>query len=59
VLLTVQVDSVNKVGQNDEVIPANVARAANFYQRNGMLHGEPAISPGRSGLHANHRKFSI
>lgn len=45
VLLTVQVDSVNKVGQNDEVIPANVARAANFYQRNGMLHGEPAIRP--------------
>ena len=45
VLLTVQVDSVNKVGQNDEVIPANVAQAANFYQRNGMLHGEPAIRP--------------
>jgi pimeloyl-ACP methyl ester carboxylesterase len=45
VLLTVQVDSVNKVGQNDEVIPANVAQAANFYQRNGMLHGAPAIRP--------------
>jgi len=45
VLLTVQVDSVNKMGQNDEVIPANVAQAANFYQRNGMLHGEPAIRP--------------
>jgi pimeloyl-ACP methyl ester carboxylesterase len=45
VLLTVQVDSVNKVGQNDEVIPANVAQAANFYQRNGMLHGEPVIRP--------------
>jgi len=39
VLLTVQVDSVNKVGQNDEVIPANVAQAANFYQSNGLLHG--------------------
>ena len=45
VLLTVQVDSVNKLGQNDEVVPANVAQAANFYQPNGMLHGKPAIRP--------------
>ncbi len=40
VLLTVQVDSVSKPGQNDKVIPANVAEAANFYQPNGLLHGQ-------------------
>jgi hypothetical protein len=45
VLLTVQVDSINKMGQNDEVIPVNVAQAANFYQPNGMLHGEREIRP--------------
>jgi hypothetical protein len=45
VLLTVQVDSVTKMGQNDEVIPTNVAQAANFYQPNGMLHGEREIRP--------------
>ena len=43
VLLTIQVDSVAKLGQNDEVIPANVAEAANFYQTNGLLHGRPQI----------------
>ena len=32
VLLTVQVDSVAKVWQNDSVIPDNVAEAVNFYQ---------------------------
>jgi hypothetical protein len=43
VLLTVQVDSVAKLGQNDEVIPANVAEAANFYQTDGLLHGRARI----------------
>jgi hypothetical protein len=43
VLLTVQVDSVAKLGQNDEVIPSNVAEAANFYQTDGLLHGRPEI----------------
>lgn len=43
VLLTVQVDSVAKVGQNDEVIPANVVEAANFYQTDGLLHGREQI----------------
>ena len=32
VLLTVQVDSVAKLWQNDSVIPDNVAEAVNFYQ---------------------------
>ena len=27
----------------DRIIPANVARAANFYQPNGLLHGQPEI----------------
>jgi hypothetical protein len=43
VLLTVQVDSVAKLGENDDVIPANVAQAANFYQSDGMLRGASAI----------------
>jgi hypothetical protein len=45
VLLTIQVDSVSKIGQNDEVIPTNVAQAANFYQPNGFLHGKREIRP--------------
>jgi len=43
VLLTIQVDSVAKLGQNDEVIPTNVIEAANFYQTNGLLHGRSRI----------------
>lgn len=41
VMLSVQVDSV---GRGDAVIPANVARAVNLFQKNGLLiAGEPAI----------------
>ena len=41
VLLTVQIDSV---GFGDRIIPANVVRAANLFQRNGMIiRGEPEI----------------
>jgi hypothetical protein len=43
VVLTIQVDSVSKIGQNDAVIPANVAEAVNFYQPDGLLHGQPKI----------------
>jgi hypothetical protein len=43
VLLTVQVDSVAKIGQDDSIIPANVAEAANFYQTSGLLHGRKEI----------------
>jgi len=43
VLLTVQIDSVAKPGENDAVAPVNVAQAANFYQPNGILHGRPEI----------------
>jgi len=43
VLLTIQVDSVRKKGQQDAVIPANVSRAVNFYQPDGILHGRTTI----------------
>ena len=43
VLLTIQVDSVKKFGENDRLIPANVAQAVNFYQLNGLLHGTRQI----------------
>jgi len=43
VLLTVQVDSITKLGENDESIPANVAEAINFYQTRGLLRGRPQI----------------
>jgi hypothetical protein len=43
VLLTVQVDSVAKIRQNDELIPANVGEAVNFYQSNGLLRGQSKI----------------
>lgn len=40
VLLTLQVDSVSRLGNNDTLIPANVAQAANFYQPHGLVHGD-------------------
>ena len=43
VLLTVQVDSVQKMGQKDDVIPSNVAEAMNFFQPDGLLHGRRLI----------------
>ena len=43
VLLTVQVDSVAKLWQNDAIIPDNVTEAANFYQPHGLLHGRSQI----------------
>src|SRR5579862_8771393 len=43
VTLTVQVDSIEKKGQQDGVIPSNVVRAVNFYQPDGFLHGRTEI----------------
>lgn len=43
VLLTIQVDSVSKLGGDDRIIPANVAEAINFYQLDGLLHGQRQI----------------
>lgn len=45
VLLTIQVDSIAKSGQDDGLIPGNVAQAANFYQDKGLLHGRRQIRP--------------
>ena len=44
VLLTVQVDSVQKRNQHDGRIPPNVREAVNFYQSEGLLHGRPLIT---------------
>ena len=43
ILLTVQVDSVSHGSGHDGVIPPNVARAANFYQPDGFIHGRSEI----------------
>jgi len=44
VLLTVQVDSVAKLWQDDGIIPENVAQAVNFYQPHGFIHGRSQIT---------------
>ncbi|PYX30563.1 MAG: hypothetical protein DMG77_09445 [Acidobacteria bacterium] len=57
VLLTVQVDSVAKLWQNDSVIPANVAEAVNFYQTHGLIHGRKRITaadPSRTQILGNY-----
>jgi pimeloyl-ACP methyl ester carboxylesterase len=58
VLLTIQVDSVEKFHENDAVIPSNVEEAANFYQTHGWLHGESRIraaDPERTKILGNFR----
>lgn len=58
VLLTVQVDSVAKLWQNDSVIPDNVAEAVNFYQPHGFVHGRAQImaaDPARTDILGNYR----
>jgi hypothetical protein len=58
VLLTVQVDSVAKVWQNDSVIPGNVAEAVNFYQTTGIIHGRRQITaadPAKTEILGNYR----
>ena len=58
VLLTIQVDSVSKLGQNDGVIPANVEQAVNFYQPDGVVHGRSRIraaDPARTEIVGNYR----
>lgn len=56
VLLTIQVDSVAKRHENDALIPSNVAQAANFYQPNGLVHGQnkiTAVDPSRTKIIGN------
>jgi hypothetical protein len=58
VLLTIQVDSVAKHGQNDAVIPTNVAQAVNFYQPQGFIHGRKLIQaadPSKTRIMGNFR----
>jgi hypothetical protein len=58
VLLTIQVDSISRIHQNDSLIPANVVQAANFYQSNGLLHGQSEIraaDPTRTTIIGNFR----
>ena len=45
VALTIQIDSVKKFGRDDRTVPANVAKAVNFYQRKGLTPGQPLIVP--------------
>ena len=49
VSLTIQIDSVKKLGQNDRTVPANVAAAVNFYQRKGLTRGQPLIVAADAG----------
>jgi hypothetical protein len=44
VLLTVQVDSVEKPSEDDGMIPPNVREAVNFYETEGLLHGRTQIA---------------
>jgi hypothetical protein len=58
VLLTIQVDSVQKTQENDEIIPSNVAEAVNYYQSDGFLHGRSEIraeDPSRTKILGNFR----
>ena len=58
VLLTIQLDSIAKPGQEDSTIPPNVANAVNFYQPRGLLHGRSEISaadPARTRIVGNFR----
>lgn len=58
VLLTIQVDSIRKSGEDDGLIPPNVASAVNFYQPDGLFHGRPEIAaadPARTKILGNFR----
>jgi hypothetical protein len=58
VALTIQVDSIRKHGEDDSGIPANVAEAVNFYQPNGILHGQRRITasnPSRTTIIGNYQ----
>jgi hypothetical protein len=56
VLLTIQMDTIAKPGQNGSTISPNVASAINFYQSRGPLHGRPEIlaaDPARTKIIGN------
>jgi hypothetical protein len=56
VLLTIQIDSIAKPGQENFTIHSNVANAVNFYQSSGLLHGRAEIlarDPARTNIIGN------
>src|ERR1700751_438775 len=56
VVLTVQIDSVAKIGKDDSVIPPNVHQAVNYYQRRGWVRGQQKIvakDPSRTKILGN------
>ena len=58
VLLTVQIDTISKPHQKPAVIPSNVEWAINFFQPNGLLHGNPEVvaeSPSQTKIIGNVR----
>lgn len=58
VLLTVQLDTVSKWGQQPSRIPSNVESAINFFQSEGFLRGRPEIfaaDESRTGIIGNFR----
>jgi hypothetical protein len=58
VLMTIQVDSVNKISGEDCLIPPNVREALNFYQTRGPLHSCSnirATDPSRTRILGNNR----
>jgi pimeloyl-ACP methyl ester carboxylesterase len=66
VLLTIQVDSIAKPGQENSTIPPNVENAVNFYQSRGLFHGRSEIlakDPARTNIignfHMTYRDHSI
>ncbi len=57
VLLTIQVDSVEKNNEDDRSIPPNVRAAVNFYQTRGLVHGRSliaAMDPARTKILGNY-----
>lgn len=58
VLLTIQIDSVEKSNEDDRGIPPNVREAVNFYQTEGLLHGRrqiAAIDPQHTKILGNYQ----
>ena len=58
VALTIQIDSVRKLHQNDRTVPANVEKAVNFYQTHGLTPGQKLIvpaDPSRTKILGNYR----
>jgi hypothetical protein len=56
VALSIQIDTIAKPGHKASAVPANVARAINFYQSEGPLHGAPeivAVDPARTKIMGN------